>query len=63
MSSEQGEHRERRRNKKLFVASLRSQEGPLGHREPLETSQQLLRSIMMAREYKNSNERKICQNF
>ena len=40
----------RARNKKLFVASQRSQEGPLEHRESLETSQQLLCSIMMARE-------------
>ena len=40
----------RARNKKLFVASPRSQEGPLEHRESLETSQQLLCSIMMARE-------------
>ena len=37
-------------NKKLFVASPRSQEGPLEHRESLETSQQSLCSIMLARE-------------
>ena len=45
----------RARNKKLFVASPRSQEGPLEHRESLETSQQLLCSIMMAREIATMN--------
>ena len=45
----------RARNKKLFVASPRSQEGPLEHRESLETSQQLLCSIMMAREIRIEN--------
>ena len=48
----------------MFVASPRSQEGPLGHRESLETSQQLLCSITMAREIQNTNnELRICQYF